>query len=81
MYQRIDQAGYKLPIDERFLTDTDTLMVLGLDHLVSEQEAEQGKRMPAMLTLWQAPSQEALADHNDNKSQPIRPNPWLLLAG
>ena len=47
MYQRIDQAGYKLPIDERFLTDTDTLMVLGLDHLVSEQEAEQGNSTPS----------------------------------
>ena len=40
VFQRIDQAGYKLPIDERILQDTDTLMVFGLDHLVSEQEAE-----------------------------------------
>jgi hypothetical protein len=39
VYQRIDQAGYKVPIDERVLNDTDTLMVFGLDHLVSEQEA------------------------------------------
>ncbi len=39
VYQRIDQAGFKLPIDERILDDTDTLMVFGLDHLVSEQEA------------------------------------------
>jgi hypothetical protein len=39
VFQRIDQAGYKLPIDERVLGDTDTLMVFGLDHLVSEQEA------------------------------------------
>src|ERR1700746_1696725 len=39
VFQRIDQAGYKLPIDERILADTDTLMVLRLDHLVSEQEA------------------------------------------
>src|SRR5437763_16047555 len=38
VYQRIDQAGYKLPVDERVLADTDTLMVFGLDHLVSEQE-------------------------------------------
>jgi hypothetical protein len=28
--------------------------------------------MPAMLTLWEAPSQEALADHNDNKPPQIR---------
>ena len=39
VFQRIDQAGYKLPIDERILADTDTLMVFGLDHLLSEQDA------------------------------------------
>ena len=39
VFQRIDQAGYKLPIDERILADTDTLMVFGLDHVLSEQEA------------------------------------------
>jgi len=38
-YQRIDQAGQRLPIDERILADTDTLMVFGLDHLITEQEA------------------------------------------
>jgi hypothetical protein len=41
VFQRIDQAGFKLPIDDRILADTDTLMVFGLDHLVSEQEAAQ----------------------------------------
>jgi hypothetical protein len=39
VFQRIDQAGFKHPIDERILADTDTLMVFGLDHLISEQEA------------------------------------------
>src|SRR4029434_4316248 len=39
VFQRIDQAGFKLPIDERVLADTDTLMVFGLDHLLSEQES------------------------------------------
>lgn len=39
VFQRIDQAGYQLPIDERILADTDTLMVFGLDHLISKQEA------------------------------------------
>jgi hypothetical protein len=39
VYQRIDQAGQKQPIDEALLEDTDTLMVFGLDHLVTEQEA------------------------------------------
>jgi hypothetical protein len=38
-YQRIDQAGQRLPIDERILDDTDTLMIFGLDHMITEQEA------------------------------------------
>ena len=41
VYQRIDQAGQKLPLDERVLADTDTMMVFGLDHMVTEQEASQ----------------------------------------
>ena len=39
VYQRIDQAGQRLPIDQRILADTDTLMVFGLDHMITEQEA------------------------------------------
>jgi hypothetical protein len=39
VFQRIDQAGYTQPIDERILADADTLLVFGLDHLLSQQEA------------------------------------------
>ncbi len=39
VFQRIDQAGYKLPIDERILADTDTLLIFGLDHMITQQEA------------------------------------------
>jgi hypothetical protein len=39
VFQRIDQAGFSQPIDERILADTDTLLVFGLDHLLCEQEA------------------------------------------
>jgi hypothetical protein len=39
VFQRIDQAGFKLPIDERVLADTDTLLVFGLDHNVTGQVA------------------------------------------
>jgi hypothetical protein len=39
VFQRVDQAGYSLPIDERILADTDTLLVFGLDHLPSDLEA------------------------------------------
>ena len=37
MFQRVDQAGFSLPLDERVLADTDTLFVFGLDHMVTEQ--------------------------------------------
>jgi hypothetical protein len=40
VFQRIDQAGYLQPIDERILDDCDTLMVFGLDHLASDQHAD-----------------------------------------
>jgi hypothetical protein len=39
VFQRIDQAGFRLPIDERVLADTDTLLVFGLDHMVTAQGA------------------------------------------
>lgn len=39
VYQRVDQAGQKLPIDERILSDTDTLMIYGLDHLPANEVA------------------------------------------
>ena len=42
VYQRIDQAGQRLPIDDEVLGDTDTMMVFGLDHMVTEQEAGTG---------------------------------------
>jgi hypothetical protein len=39
IYQRVDQAGQEQLLDERVLDDTDTMMVFGLDHVPSEQEA------------------------------------------
>jgi hypothetical protein len=41
VFQRVDQAGFKLPLDERVLADADTLFVFGLDHTITEQEATQ----------------------------------------
>jgi hypothetical protein len=38
-FQRKDQAGFKLPLDERVLAETDTLLVFGLDHNVTGQLA------------------------------------------
>jgi hypothetical protein len=39
MFQRVDQAGFHLPLDERVVRDADTLFVFGLDHNVTEQVA------------------------------------------
>ncbi len=39
VFQRIDQAGFELPLDDRVLDDTDTLLVFGLDHTVTGQRA------------------------------------------
>lgn len=43
VFQRVDQAGYPQPIDERILADTDTLMVFGLDHLTAGLAATAGE--------------------------------------
>jgi hypothetical protein len=37
VFQRIDQAGFALPLDERVLGDCDTLFLFGLDHNVTGQ--------------------------------------------
>ncbi len=65
VYQRIDQAGYRLPIDDRILADTDTLMVFGLDHLVSEQEAEKGEIEAIRQWLRREDTCLLLAPHHD----------------
>ena len=65
VFQRIDQAGYKLPIDERVLADTDTLMVFGLDHLVAEQEAESGEIDAIREWLKREGTCLLLAPHHD----------------
>lgn len=39
VFQRVDQAGFTLPLDERVLADVDTLFLFGLDHNVTGQAA------------------------------------------
>jgi hypothetical protein len=47
VYQRVDQAGQFLPLDERVLDDTDTMMVFGLDHMAAELESS-GEEVEAL---------------------------------
>lgn len=65
VFQRIDQAGYLLPIDERILADTDTLMVFGLDHLLSGQEAAPEESTAVQQWLQREGTCLLLAPHHD----------------
>ena len=65
VFQRIDQAGYRLPIDERILADTDTLMVFGLDHILSEQEAAPDEISAIRKWLEREDTWLLLAPHHD----------------
>ncbi|MGN6452081.1 MAG: hypothetical protein ACTHL7_03285 [Steroidobacteraceae bacterium] len=63
--QRVDQAGFRLPIDERILADTDTLMVFGLDHLVSGEEATAEEVAAIAKWLEREDTCLLLAPHHD----------------
>jgi hypothetical protein len=65
VYQRIDQAGFRQPIDERILADCDTLLVFGLDHLDADQRADPAEI--AALEQWLAHEGNCLllAPHHD----------------
>jgi hypothetical protein len=65
VFQRVDQAGYSLPIDERILADTDTLLVFGLDHLVAEQEASPEEVSALKEWLQREGACLLLAPHHD----------------
>jgi hypothetical protein len=65
VYQRIDQAGQKLPLDERVLSDTDTLMVFGLDHMVTEQEATPEEIEAVRQFLTREGTSLVLGPHHD----------------
>ncbi len=65
VFQRIDQAGYKLPIDERILADADTLMVFGLDHVLGQEEAQPEEVAAVQAWLQREGTCLLLAPHHD----------------
>lgn len=65
VFQRVDQAGYHQPIDERILADTDTLMVFGLDHLPWGSEAESAEVEALRQWLRREGTCLLLAPHHD----------------
>jgi hypothetical protein len=65
VFQRVDQAGYAQPIDERILADTDTLMVFGLDHLASGLEVNPEEVAAIRVWLRRDGTCLLLAPHHD----------------
>lgn len=50
VFQRVDQAGFSLPLDERVLGDADVLFLFGLDHNVTGQVPSEAET--AALRDW-----------------------------
>jgi hypothetical protein len=65
VFQRADQAGFRLPIDDRILADTDTLLVFGLDHLRSGEEASPEEVAAIRKWLEREGTCLLLAPHHD----------------
>ncbi|MFC6067116.1 hypothetical protein [Streptomyces ochraceiscleroticus] len=65
VYQRIDQAGFPTPLDERVLADTDVLFVFGLDHMITEQEAQPGEIEALRHFLAREDARLVLGPHHD----------------
>lgn len=65
MFQRVDQAGFRLPLDERVLDDCDTLFIFGLDHNVTGQEAA-AEEIEALREFLKRPGTRAIiGPHHD----------------
>ncbi|MFE7704797.1 hypothetical protein ACFU6I_03090 [Streptomyces sp. NPDC057486] len=65
VYQRIDQAGFRTPLDERVLADTDVLFVFGLDHMITGQEAQPGEIEALQAFLAREDACLVLGPHHD----------------
>jgi hypothetical protein len=65
VYQRVDQAGYQLPLDERVLGDTDTLMLWGLDSMGTAQEPSAAEIDAVRQFLEREGSCLVLGPHHD----------------
>ncbi|MEU4227445.1 hypothetical protein AB0F17_24385 [Nonomuraea sp. NPDC026600] len=65
VYQRVDQAGFHTPLDERVLADTDTMFVWGLDHMITGQDATPGEIEAVRDFLTREGTCLALGPHHD----------------
>jgi hypothetical protein len=65
VYQRVDHAGFILPIDERILEDTDVLFVFGLDHNVTRQDASSDEVKALQKFLERDGTRLIIGPHHD----------------
>ncbi len=65
VFQRVDQAGYFLPLDERVFADADTLLIFGLDHNVTGQEASESEVEAVRDFLKREGTCLAIGPHHD----------------
>ena len=65
VFQRVDQAGFSLPLDERVLEDVDTLLVFGLDHSVTEQVASDAEIEAVRAFLGREGTRLVIGPHHD----------------
>jgi hypothetical protein len=65
VFQRVDHAGYRLPLDERVLGDVDTLFLFGLDHNVTGQDASQDEIEAMRQFLLHEGNRLVIGPHHD----------------
>lgn len=65
VFQRVDHAGFMLPLDERVLDDADTLLVFGLDHMVTDQSPGEDEIEALKAFLSREGSCLILGPHHD----------------
>ena len=65
VFQRVDQAGFALPLDERVLDDTDTLFLFGLDHNVTGQTPSPAEIEAVRAWLRREGTRLVIGPHHD----------------
>jgi hypothetical protein len=65
LFQRVDQAGFALSLDERVLDDADTLFIFGLDHNVSGQTPSQTEIEALRTWLRRKGTRLVIGPHHD----------------
>lgn len=65
VFQRVDHAGYVLPLDERILDDTDVLFVFGLDHNITKQDASSDEVKALQKFLERDGTRLIIGPHHD----------------